>query len=252
MISMPLTADKKQAWDAVHAAYKGTPLVSATPKPKPVNKLAEEAIARKEKVPPIGAVPAEEKGDDEFEDVGVWVYPDSPDSALRDAANVLKEIAPGVVKEVLKNPLGEVSPFGNVTFDGDDNVYLITEFSTEDDAVDGRITFRWHPKGKGPWNNDTATRMWGQAVLGFNQKLGSSVATWRSHARTEYGNADDDRADDMLEKRLSVLKGKGVFSLDDMRKFHDAVEKQVSAWNAMRKSGMSISQAMDKHRAAKG
>lgn len=54
MISMPLTADKKQAWDAVHAAYKGTPLVSATSKGKTIGDLRAEVRARKEKVRPIG------------------------------------------------------------------------------------------------------------------------------------------------------------------------------------------------------
>lgn len=51
---MPLTADKKQAWDAVHAAYKGAPLVNATSKGKTIGDLRAEVRARKEKVRPIG------------------------------------------------------------------------------------------------------------------------------------------------------------------------------------------------------
>ena len=66
MISMPSSADKKQAWDAVHAAYKGAPLINATPKRKTIGDLRAEARARKEKVAPIGTVRYDEG---EFEDV---------------------------------------------------------------------------------------------------------------------------------------------------------------------------------------
>jgi hypothetical protein len=44
-------SDKKAAWDAVHAAYKGTPIVSAVPKAKTILKLP----TRKPRPAPIGA-----------------------------------------------------------------------------------------------------------------------------------------------------------------------------------------------------
>ncbi len=52
-------SDKKAAWDAVHAAYKGTPIVSAVPKAKTILKLP----TRKPRPAPIGAVEEPETED---------------------------------------------------------------------------------------------------------------------------------------------------------------------------------------------